>query len=51
MDLLIDYFTANPHAVSGTTLVEPTGVNEVEIDGPFRGVQINVSGLIQEGRT
>lgn len=51
VDLLIDAFTAAPHAVSGTTLIEPTGVSEVEIEGPFRGVQINVSGLIQEGRS
>lgn len=51
VDALIDVFTAAPHAVSGATLVEPTGVTEVEIDGPFHGVAIAVSGLIQEGRT
>lgn len=50
VDLLIDVFTASPHAVANT-LIEPTGVSEVEIEGPFRGVQINVSGLIQEGRS
>lgn len=51
VDALIDVVTAAPHAVSGATLIEPSGVSEVEIDGPFHGVAINVSGLIQEGRT
>lgn len=50
VDLLIDLFTANPHAIANT-LIEPVGVTEVEIDGPFHGVAINVAGLIQEGRT
>ncbi len=51
VDLLLDEFTANPHAVSGTTLLEPVSVSEVEIDGPYRGVAISLAGLIQEGRT
>jgi hypothetical protein len=50
VDELIDEFTANPHAVSGATLIEPVSVSEVEIDGPYRGVAISISGLIQEGR-
>ena len=50
VDALVDVFTTNPHAVANT-IIEPVGVSEVEIDGPYHGVSINLAGLIQEGRS
>jgi hypothetical protein len=49
VDALVDVFTANPQVVANT-LIEPVAVSEVEIDGPYHGVAISVSGQIQEGR-
>lgn len=50
VDALIDVFTANPHAVANC-LIEPTGVSELGIEGPFHGVAIVLRGRIQEGRS
>jgi hypothetical protein len=49
VDALVDVFTANPQVIANT-LIEPVAVSEVEIDGPYHGVAISVSGQIQEGR-
>lgn len=55
VDALIDVFTANPHAVSGDTLIEPTGVEDVELEAGtvvYRAAVISLGRcVIQEGRT
>lgn len=52
-DSLLDYFTANPHGVSATTLIEPVSVEDIELDYGtvvYRAVSITLRGQIQEGR-
>lgn len=53
-DLLVDYLTANPHAVSGLTLVEPVRQTstEVEVGGvPYAASVVTISAFMQEGRS
>lgn len=52
-DSLIDKLTANPHAVSGLTLIEPVRgtTTELDIGGvPYAASVVTVSALLQEGR-
>lgn len=55
VDLIVDAVTAAPHSASGSTLIEPVGVE----DGPeiptsdgivYSAVTIVVEGSVQEGR-
>jgi hypothetical protein len=54
VDGLLDAFTADPHAASSTTLIEPTAVDDIEIPGGegvrYAGAVITIEGSIQEGR-
>lgn len=53
VDLLVDLFTANPHAVSATTVIEPVGVEDVEIEYPpviYRASAISLRFIESLGR-
>lgn len=56
VDALVDIFTANPHAVSGSTLLEQTGVDDVDLDWGggviYRAAVLTFARCsIQEGRS
>lgn len=53
VDELVDEFTDNPRAAGANTLIEPIGVEDVEVEyGPviYRGSAITLRGRILEGR-
>lgn len=52
VDLLVDVFTANPHAVANC-LIEPVSVNDLEVEAgvPYAAIQIAIRGIVMEGRS
>jgi hypothetical protein len=53
-DALLDAYTAAPHAISGSTLLEPIGIEDVEDQVgtvSYPGFAITFRAIIQQGRT
>ena len=53
LDGLIDAFTADPHAAGATTLLEPVGATDTELEASgtrYAGAVLTIEGSIQEGR-